>query len=52
VQEELEALETESIPAGCALVVISVPNLQQTYTTIYEAVLHSVETGEVAEPLT
>jgi hypothetical protein len=52
VQGELEALVTDNIPAGCALVVISVPNLQQTYTTVYESVLHSTEADEVAEPLT
>jgi hypothetical protein len=51
LQEELDALVAENIPADCALVVISVPNLQHTYTTIYEAVQHSVEAGEVAEPL-
>lgn len=51
VQGELDALVPGEIPAGCALVVISVPSLQQTYTTIYETVLHSVKADEVAEPL-
>jgi hypothetical protein len=51
VQDELATFVPENIPAGCALVVISIPNLRNTYTTIYEAVQHSVEAGEVAEPL-
>lgn len=42
VEAELANLVPGDIPNGCALVVISVPNLQSTYTTVFEAVHASV----------
>jgi hypothetical protein len=42
VGTELANLVPDAIPEGCALAVISVPNLQNTYTTIFEAVHESV----------
>lgn len=42
VGAELATLVPANIPAGCALAVISVPNLQNTYTTVFEAVHQSV----------
>lgn len=42
VAAELATLVPANIPVGCALVVISVPDLQNTYTTVYEAVQESV----------
>jgi hypothetical protein len=49
VEGELATLVPASIPANCALVVISIPNLQDTYTTVYEAVGESV-VAEAAAP--
>jgi hypothetical protein len=46
VHDELAAVVPAMIPADCALVVISVPNLQNTYTTVYEAVRESVVAPE------
>jgi hypothetical protein len=42
VDAELAALVPGNIPPGCALVVISIPNLQATYTTVYEGAHRSV----------
>jgi hypothetical protein len=42
VDTELAALVPADIPENCALVVMSVPNLQQTYTTVYEQALASI----------
>ena len=42
VATELANLVPGTIPAGCALAVISVPNLRTTYTTVFEAVHASV----------
>jgi hypothetical protein len=42
VETELANLVPATIPNGCALVVISVPNLQNTYTTVFEAAHSSV----------
>lgn len=50
VDGEIATLVPANIPLGCALAVISVPDLQNTYTTVYEAVHNSVSTG-AAEPL-
>lgn len=41
VESELQTLVPAEIPDGCALVVISIPELRNTYTTLYEAVLQS-----------
>jgi hypothetical protein len=46
VDAELADLVPGGIPPGCALAVISIPNLQNTYTTVYEAVLDSVAIPE------
>lgn len=43
VDAELANLVPNTIPPGCALAVISVPNLQNTYTTVFEAVHESVD---------
>lgn len=51
IDGELAALVPDNIPQGCALAVISIPNLQNTYTTVYHAVRNSVVTGAVAEPI-
>ena len=51
VDGELATLVPESIPQGCALAVISIPNLQNTYTTVYGAVHNSVAPVPAAEPL-
>ena len=42
VASELANLAPDTIPEGCALAVISVPNLRTTYTTVFEAVHASV----------
>ncbi|MDW5266092.1 MULTISPECIES: Hachiman antiphage defense system protein HamA [Acidobacteriaceae] len=42
VDAELATLVPQDIPEGCAVVVVSVPNLHQTYTTVYENVRNSV----------
>ena len=44
-----ETLVPATIPEGCALAVISVPDLQNPYTTVFEAVHQSV--AAAAEPL-
>ena len=41
VEAELANLVPATIPDGCAVAVISVPNLQNTYTTVFEAVHES-----------
>jgi hypothetical protein len=41
VDAELESLMPADIPNNCALVVISIPDLRNTYTAVYEAVLQS-----------
>ena len=46
VDAELANIVPGDIPPGCALAVISVPNLQNTYTTVYEAVLDAVVAAE------
>ena len=46
VDDELTTLVPADIPPGCALAVISVPDLLNTYTTVYEAVQQSVATPE------
>lgn len=50
VEGEIATLVPENIPGGCALAVISIPNLQNTYTAIYEAVHHPIDACEVLEP--
>ena len=50
VDGEIATLVPANIPVGCALAIISIPNLQNTYTTVYEAVHNSVTNG-AAEPL-
>lgn len=42
VEIELATHVPANIPANCALVVISVPDLRNTYTTVYQAVRESV----------
>lgn len=42
VEAEIATLVPEDIPAGCAVVVISVPSLRDTYTAVYEGVHASV----------
>ena len=49
VEAELATLVPTNIPEGCALAVISVPDLQNTYTAVFEAVHQSV--AAVPEPL-
>lgn len=49
VEAELATLVPATIPEGCALAVISVPHLQNTYTTVFEAVHQSV--AAAPEPL-
>jgi hypothetical protein len=49
VEAELATLVPANIPEGCALAVISVPDLQNTYTTVFEAVHQPV--AAVPEPL-
>lgn len=51
VDGEVANLVAGGIPPGCALAVISVPNLQNTYTTVYEAVGDSVAANAAPEPL-
>jgi hypothetical protein len=51
VDGELATLIPANIPLGCALAVISIPNLQNTYTTVYEAVHNSATTAADTEPL-
>jgi hypothetical protein len=51
VDGELATLVPENIPPGCALAVISIPNLQNTYTTVYHAVRNSAVAGAVVEPI-
>ncbi len=51
VDGELATLVQENIPQDCTLVVISIPDLLNTYTTVYVAVHNSVETGATVEPL-
>ena len=48
VEQELTKLVSGDIPANCALVVISIPNLLNTYTTVYEAVQESVVVNAAA----
>jgi hypothetical protein len=42
VEEEIATLVPADIPDGCAVVVISVPQLRDTYTSVYEGVHASV----------
>jgi hypothetical protein len=51
VEAELATIVPANIPQGCALAVISVPDLQNTYTTVYEAVHGSVVNAPTPEPL-
>jgi HamA len=51
VEGELATLVPNDIPPGCALAVLSIPDLRETYTTVYAAVLDSVATAAVVEPL-
>lgn len=51
VEAELATIVPGEIPAGCALVVISVPNLQNTYTAVYETVHNSVVAAPAPEPI-
>lgn len=51
VQGELATIVPDNIPPGCALAVISVPNLRDTYTAVYEAVHQSVVASTVPEPI-
>ena len=44
VEAELESLVPSTIPPGCALAVISVPNLRDTYTTVFASAQDSVNT--------
>lgn len=46
VEDELARLVPAEIPAGCALAVISVPDLQNTYTMVYQAVQGSMVAPE------
>jgi len=50
VEAELATLVPATIPEGCALAVISVPHLQNTYTTVFEAVHQSVAAAPQALP--
>jgi hypothetical protein len=51
VEVELATLVPGNIPQDCALAVILIPDLQNTYTTVYEAVRNSVAASATAEPL-
>jgi hypothetical protein len=42
VENELATIVPNIIPEGCALVVISIPNLRDTYMTVYQAAQDSV----------
>jgi len=42
VEEEIATLVPAEIPDGCAVVVVSVPQLRDTYTSVYEGVHASV----------
>lgn len=42
VEEEIATLVPADIPDGCAVVIISVPQLRDTYTSVYEGVHASV----------
>jgi hypothetical protein len=42
VNQELSQFVPPALPQGCALIVIDVPHLHQTYTAVYEAVSASV----------
>jgi hypothetical protein len=44
VDGELATLVPANIPAHCGVIVMSIPNLQNTYTSVYEAVQESVVT--------
>jgi uncharacterized protein DUF1837 len=50
VETELANLVPATIPNGCALAVISIPNLHNTYTTVFEAVHQSVDAVPEALP--
>jgi hypothetical protein len=41
-EEEIATIVPADIPDGCALVIISVPQLRDTYTSVYEGVHASV----------
>ncbi len=45
VEGEVQKIVPAEIPVDCALVVIAIPNLRDTYTTVYEAVHQSVATA-------
>lgn len=42
VEDEIATLVPANIPVGCAIVIISVPQLRDTYTSVYEGVHASV----------
>ena len=41
LQDELATIVPENIPMECAVVVLAIPSLRNTYTTVYEAVRQS-----------
>ena len=45
LQHELATIVPNMIPENCALVVVSIPNLRDTYTSVYQAVHDSVSTN-------
>jgi hypothetical protein len=51
VEAELATLVPATIPQGCALAVISVPHLQNMYTTVFEAVHQSVAVAAAPQAL-
>lgn len=49
VGRELEKFAVPVLPPGCALVIMDVPNLRETYSAVYEAAHASVVTEEQGE---